>query len=641
MRKITLLAGIGFVCMPVLGIMAQEKSKSRETAHVQKISDQDIPDEIVKKVDPAVVCIMHEGACGSGFVISKDGYIISNGHVVQGTDSEEPLTPAKLITVITSDERKYRAKVIGFCMNPDVSLLKIEAEGEMTPVEFGDSTAVKVGEKCFAVGAPLGLKRTYTSGILSSIDRTDLGTATKVFQTDAAINPGNSGGPLFDQSGHVLGINTYGIGQANNLGFTIPAHVIQVLRDHFLKQGRFIRSDLPVLMLGEIYDEMAKALKIDKGLIVEYVMSGTPAEKAGFKTGDIITGINGKPCSARTKAEMLDIDWDFTIKEPGTTLVFAIKRGSPAAYKNLSITMTTEESEPIPETSFPGEIVTFRNDTLGVGYKQLVQAQRIMYGLEQGTGVILDVREPEKNGVFDKAELRHFDIVTKVAGKPVIDPASFWQELKTCLLRKDRYIDITARRRKTEITTTLAPFYELKGMKVAVVLPSSKSDYLDLTLRELLADGTDITIVHVSNENPAISNEYSFPIKTLQEIKGSNFNAVVFMDSPASKALCANADALRVVKEAYSAKRVLAAIGASSLVLPAGEAEILKKKITTSEDVSSELLNKKATYTGSKIEKDETIITTTGFDKETVRGFLKALRQATKGTDLMEQPVKK
>ncbi|MEI7945920.1 MAG: trypsin-like peptidase domain-containing protein [bacterium] len=641
MRTISLLLGIGFVCMPMLGTLAQEKSKSREGAKTQNISDQDIPDEIVKKVDPAVVCIMHEGACGSGFVISKDGYIISNGHVVQGTDSEEPLTPAKLITVITSDEKKYRAKVIGFCMNPDVSLLKIEAESEMSPVEFGDSTSVKVGEKCFAVGAPLGLKRTFTSGILSSIDRTDLGTATKVFQTDAAINPGNSGGPLFDQSGRVLGINTYGMNQANNLGFTIPAHVIQVLMDHFLKHGRFIRSDLPVIMMGEIYDEMAKALKIDKGLIVEYVMPGTAAEKAGFKTGDIITGINGKPCSARTKAEMLDIDWGLTIKEPGTKLVFEVKRGSPSAYKNLSIVMNTEESEPIPETNFPGEIVTYRNDTLGVGYKQLVKVQRILYGLEQETGVILDVREPEKNGVFDKAELRNFDIVTKVAGKTVIDPASFWQELKTCLLRKDRYIDITACRRKTEITTTLAPFYELKGMKVAVVLPSGKSEYLDLTLRELLSDGADITIVSASNKNPDICKDSLFPITTLQEIKGSNFNAVVFMDSLASKSLCNNADALRVVKEAYSAERVLAAIGASSLVLPAGEAEILKKKITTSEDVSSELINKKATYTGSKIEKDDTIITTTGFDKETVRSFLKSLRQATKGTDLIEQPAKK
>jgi S1-C subfamily serine protease len=612
-----------------------------EASSTALASAQDIPEEIVKKVDPAVVCIMHEGSCGSGFVVSKDGYIISNGHVVQGTDSENPLTPAKLITVITSDEKKYRAKVLGFCMNPDVSLLKIEPEGEMTPVEFGDSTTVKVGEKCFAVGAPLGLKRTYTSGILSSVDRTDLGTLTKVFQTDAAINPGNSGGPLFDQRGRVIGINTYGMGQANNLGFTIPAQVIVVLKDHFMKHGRFVRSDLPVLMLGEIYDEMARALKVEKGIIVDYVMPRTAAEKAGFKTGDIITAIEGKPVSARTKAELHDVDWELTIKEPGTLLKFTILRGKPDAYKTGSLTMTTLESEPIPDTSFPGELITYRNDTLGVGYKQLVNVQRIIQNITQETGVILDVQSAEKNGVFDKADLDNGDIVTEVAGRPVTNPEMFWQELKTCLLRKDRAIDLKALRRKVELHTTLVPFYELKGRKIAVVLPSKTSEYLPLALRELLSDGADITLVQVSKEKPELSQEFPFPLKTLQEINGSNFNAVVFMDSKASKELCANPEALRLVKEAYAAKNVLAAIGASSLVLPAGEAEILKKKITTSEDVSSELITKKATYTGRKVEKDEKIITTTGFDKETVRGFLKAVRQVTKGTELIgEQDTK-
>lgn len=628
MKKTIFLVAISLVCVPLKTILAADKSKTQTSA-------QDIPDEIVKKVDPAVVCIMHEGACGSGFVISKDGYIISNGHVVQGTDSEKPLTPAKLITVITSDEKKYRAKVLGFCMNPDVSLLKIEPEGEMTPVEFGDSTTVKIGEKCFAVGAPLGLKRTYTSGILSSVDRTDLGTFTKVFQTDAAINPGNSGGPLFDQNGRLIGINTYGMGQANNLGFTIPAHVIQVLKDHFLKQGRFIRSDLPVLMLGEVYDEMAKALKVDKGIIVDYVMPRSAAEKAGFKTGDIITAINGKPTSARTKAEMLDVEWEITIKDPGTSLTFTVLRGKPDAYTTVSLTLKTEESEPIPDTNFPGELITYRNDTLGVGYQQLVNIQRIIQNITQETGVILDIQAPEKNGVFDKADLKNDDIVTKVAGRNVTDPATFWQELKTCLLRKDRYIDITAIRRKVEIHTTLAPFYELKGMKIAVVLSSKTSEYLDLTLRELLSDGAEITIVQASNVKPEVSQEYLFPLKKLQEIKGSNFNAVVFMDTQAGKELSHNPEALRVVKEAYAAQHVLAAIGASSLVLPAGEAEILKKKITTSEDVSSELITKKALYTGSKVETDEKIITTTGFDKETVRGFVKAVRQVTKGTELI------
>ena len=622
MKKITFLMVSALASLSVQTGWSADKPSAATSA-------QDIPDEIVKKVDPAVVCIMHEGACGSGFVVSKDGYIISNGHVVQGNDSEKPLTPAKLITVITSDEKKYRAKVLGFCMNPDVSLLKIEPEGEMTPVEFGDSTAVKVGEKCFAVGAPLGLKRTFTSGILSSVDRTDLGTLTKVFQTDAAINPGNSGGPLFDQAGRVIGINTYGMGQANNLGFTIPAHVIVVLKEHFKKYGRFMRSDLPVVMLGEVYDEMAKALKVEKGILVDYVMPNTPAEKAGFKTGDIITAIDGKPVSARTKAEMHDVDWELTIKAPGTPLEFTLLRGKPDAYTTVTVKMTTEESEPIPDTSFPGELITYRNDTLGVGYQQLVRVQRIIRNITQETGVILDVQVTAKNGVFDKADLRSGDIVTEVAGRPVTTPETFWQELKTCLLRKDRTIDVKAIRRKVEIQTALAPAYELKGRTIALVLPSKVSEYLDLTLRELLSDGAELTLVQASAEKPEL--ERPFPLTTLQAISGSNYNAVVFMDSKSSKELCQNPEALRIVKEAYGAKKVLAAIGASALVLPAGEAGILKKKLTTSEEVSSELISKKAVYTGRKVEKDGQVITTTGYDQETVRSFLKVLRQVTKG----------
>jgi serine protease Do len=609
-------------------------------AVAQESTTQDIPEKIVRKVDPSVVCIMHERACGSGFVVTKDGYILTNGHVVQGTDSEDPLQPAKLITVITYDEKKYPAKVLGFCMNPDVALIKIEPAGEMQPVEFADTRIVKVGEKCFAVGAPLGLKRTYTSGILSSVDRTDLGTCTKVFQTDAAINPGNSGGPLFDPLGHVIGINTYGIGQANNLGFTIPAHVIQVLKDHFLKHGRFVRADTPLFITAPIYDELAKALKVDKGVLVDYVMPATPAEKAGLRTGDIITEIDGNPCSARTEAEMHDLDWDLTIREPGSKITFTVLRGSPAERTTIKIPMTLEVAEPMPTTEFPGEVVTCRNDTLGFGYRQLVRVSRLILGVAPESGVMLDIQQHEKDGAFARADLRSGDVVTKVAGKAVSDPDSFRRELQACLVRKDRYIDIAASRRNVEITTSLAPYYDLKGKKIALVMPSGKSEYLDLTLSELIADGADIAVVSASGQKPEIGNGYSLPVRTLQEVRGSNFNAVVFMDGADARGLSAKQDALRLVKEAASAKRILAAIGASSLVLAAGDEAILKKKLTTSEDVSAELITRKANYTGSKVEKDDNVITTTGFDRETVRDFVRSLRQMVRGTETIRDPAK-
>lgn len=156
---------------------------------------------LFKKVDPSVVAIQHEKAGGSGFIISADGYILTNGHVVSDADNEDPKAVAKLITVVLSNEKKYKAKVIGLCLDPDVALIKIEPESSLPIVEFADISAVKTGQKSYAIGMPVGHKRTLTGGIISNIANTELGTFTSVIQTDAAINPGNSGGPLFNEQG--------------------------------------------------------------------------------------------------------------------------------------------------------------------------------------------------------------------------------------------------------------------------------------------------------------------------------------------------------------------------------------------------------------------------------------------------------
>ena len=598
---------------------------------------QDIPDSIVKKVDPSVVTILHERAAGSGFVITKDGYILTNGHVVQGAEKENPMEPAKLITVVTYDERKYQAKVIGFCLNPDVALIKIESDKDMQPVEFADSRAVRIGEKCFAVGAPIGLKRSFTGGMLSNVDRTDLETYTKVFQTDAAINPGNSGGPLFDQSGRVLGINTYGFGDANNLGFTIPIHVVMVLKDHFLKHGKFIRSDIPFCLFGELTDELAKALKVEKGILIDYVMPGTSADKAGLKAGDLITQIGGQPCFARTQAELLDWNWDITIREPGSKLSIALLRDSAQGRKPVTVDVTLEEAEPMPDTQFPGEIATHRYDALGLGFKQFVLLHKLLIGTTIDKGVLLDLSADDKDGAFAKSGLSRFDIVTRVAGKPVENVEALKRELNVCLARKEKYIDVTASRQKAVVQTTVAPYYDLKGRKVALIAPSRKSEYLDFVMLELMADGADMTLATISDKGPAINPDYQVTRMSIQELNGSNFNAVIFFDGEGCADLAKNSDALRVVKEAFAAKRVLSAIGASSLVLVSGEEAIRQKKITSSEDMSSELIKRKAHYTGSKVESDEKIITTTGFDKDTVRKFVKSFRQMVKSEDVLKQ----
>ena len=151
-------------------------------------------EELFDKVNASVVSIQHENAGGSGFIISEDGYILTNGHVISLMDRENPKDVAKRITVVLHDESKYQAQVIGFSLDPDIALIKIKPKSKLSTATLADSTKARTGQECYAFGAPLGLKRTLTKGIISNTAQTSLGTFTKVIQTDAAINPGNSGG---------------------------------------------------------------------------------------------------------------------------------------------------------------------------------------------------------------------------------------------------------------------------------------------------------------------------------------------------------------------------------------------------------------------------------------------------------------
>ena len=195
---------------------------------------ESVGEALFRKVDHSVVMISHELALGSGFILTPDGTIMTNGHVVMAPDAEDPRDVAKRITVTLHNDRKYPARVIGHGLDPDVALIKIDlAPGDepLVPVALGDSDAVRTGQRCFAFGAPQGLKRTLTAGIVSNADRTDLNTYMPIFQMDSPINPGNSGGPLFSEQGEVIGINTYG-GGGDGMGFAVPIHVAKVLREH-------------------------------------------------------------------------------------------------------------------------------------------------------------------------------------------------------------------------------------------------------------------------------------------------------------------------------------------------------------------------------------------------------------------------
>lgn len=223
---------------------------------------------------------------GSGFIISKDGYIMTNNHVVDG---------ASKITVTMNDGREYQAKVIGTDKRTDIALIKIQAEN-LPVLKIGDSNTLKKGQWVLAIGSPFGLDSTVTSGIVSAINR-DTGEYLPFIQTDVAVNPGNSGGPLINLSGEVVGINSQIISQSGGfMGISLSIPIDEAMRvvEQLKTTGKVTRGRIGV-QIGEVSEEVAKAIGLPKaaGALVSNVEQGGPADKAGVQAGDVITKFNG------------------------------------------------------------------------------------------------------------------------------------------------------------------------------------------------------------------------------------------------------------------------------------------------------------------------------------------------------------
>ncbi len=235
----------------------------------------------------------HQMGQGSGFIISSDGYILTNNHVVGDVDS---------ITVKMHDGREFTAKLIGADEKSDVALIKIPATN-LPVLPLGDSSKLRVGEWVVAVGNPFGLSATVTVGVVSATGRSNVHIADyeDFIQTDAAINPGNSGGPLINLRGQAIGINTAIFSQSGGymgIGFAIPIDMAVNIKDQLLKNGKVIRGQLGILV-QELTPDLAESfnLKSTRGILVADVLEGSAAEKAGLKSGDIILEMNGREVS--------------------------------------------------------------------------------------------------------------------------------------------------------------------------------------------------------------------------------------------------------------------------------------------------------------------------------------------------------
>ncbi|MEO1958361.1 MAG: DegQ family serine endoprotease [Nautiliaceae bacterium] len=229
-----------------------------------------------------------EMALGSGVIISKDGYIVTNYHVISN---------ATKITVTLKDGKKYKAKVIGSDPKTDLALIKIDAKN-LTPITIGDSNKVQVGDIVLAIGNPFGLGETVTQGIVSATNRSSIGINSyeDFIQTDAAINPGNSGGALVDLKGRLIGINSAILtasGANNGIGFAIPSDMMKFVVTSLIKYGKVVRGYLGVYITN-IDPDKAKLYGIDHGVLITKVEPNSAASKAGLKPGDIIVAVDGE-----------------------------------------------------------------------------------------------------------------------------------------------------------------------------------------------------------------------------------------------------------------------------------------------------------------------------------------------------------
>ena len=236
------------------------------------------------------------GSLGSGFVISKDGYIITNNHVIDGADE---------IYVKFSDGREYLTKLIGTSPEVDIAVLKIEGTNEtFKPLEFSDSDNIEIGQWSIAFGNPLGLNDSMTVGIVSASGRSSLGIEEieNFIQTDAAINQGNSGGPLIDITGRVIGVNTAiysSNGGSVGLGFAIPSNLVIAVKDSLIANGKFEKPYIGVYLENLDSDKIKKLnLKSTNGVFISRVVANSPASKAGLQANDVVIAVNNKNVSS-------------------------------------------------------------------------------------------------------------------------------------------------------------------------------------------------------------------------------------------------------------------------------------------------------------------------------------------------------
>src|SRR5690606_34098185 len=347
---------------------------------------------------------------GSGFVISADGYVLTNHHVVDGADE---------IVVRLPDRREYDAELVGSDPQSDVALLKIDASGLPT-VRIGDSDALRPGQWVLAIGSPFGFDHSVTSGIVSAVGRASLDASQQYvpfIQTDVAINRGNSGGPLFNTDGEVVGINSQifsNTGGFLGISFAIPIEVAMNAVEQLKSKGKVTRGLLGV-QIQDVTRDMARALGLPRpmGAIVQSVNEGSAAEKAGIQQGDVILSFNGR--EVNRSAELPPM---VGITPPGTRATVTVFRNG----RNRDLTVVVGALDPETEVGpGAGEAASQDRNRLGLVTQDLDATQREALGLEANEGVLVTAVSPSAR----RGNVQPGDVILMVGRERVGSSAAF------------------------------------------------------------------------------------------------------------------------------------------------------------------------------------------------------------------------
>lgn len=365
---------------------------------------------VIEKVQPAVVSIHAFGGSGSmsagfprgmgsGFIVSKDGVVVTNHHVVANSTALE---------VKLADGRRFKATLLGSDQFTDLAVLKIDGEEKLPTLSFGDSSKLRVGDYVIAIGSPLGLESTVTAGIVSAKGRGDLGLYRDSYldfvQTDAAISPGSSGGPLVDLDGRVVAVNTAVAGPGNGLGFSIPIDQAKIIIPQLRDNGRVARGWLGVM--GRDVSPALGGAEPTVGAIVGKVIANSPADEAGLRSGDVVMSVNGHEVDS-----FADMRGRIAMMAPNSKLSLKVRRDNKSmklrvVLGDLDKGRATARAVP-PGTREQSQRSSLYDGTpsLGIGVQETSQ------------GVL--VRAVQPDGIGSRLDLRDGDLLREINGQKI------------------------------------------------------------------------------------------------------------------------------------------------------------------------------------------------------------------------------